>query len=109
MALSSAPIDVITDRPSLSTATPSSSVGPKVICSGCPSVDRWRHRWLRPSTAAVKYIQEPSGDQPADVHAPLGPTGLASPLPASEMRLHGAHPPSSSISTTKADLWSGEA
>src|SRR2546430_5626991 len=29
-------------------------------------------RSLRPSTEAVKYIHDPSGDQPADLHGPRG-------------------------------------
>src|SRR5580704_656434 len=102
MVLSWTPSDVIIERPSPSTAMPSSSVGPDVICSGWPLGKRWRHRWLCASVAAVKYIQEPSGDQPADRQAPSGPIGRGGDLASIEMSRHGAQPPLSFISTTKA-------
>ena len=78
------------ERPSGSTATPSASTVPDVICSGFASGKRWRHRWLCPSTEAVKYIHDPSGDQPADLHGPFGPIGLTSKRPSSEISRHGA-------------------
>src|SRR6185369_3089652 len=63
--LSCTPMEVIMERPSFSTATPSASMGPVVIGSGSPPENRWRHKRLFPSTAAVRYIHAPSGDQPA--------------------------------------------
>src|SRR5580704_2891814 len=102
-------MEVMTERPSGSTASPSSPAGPKVICSGCPLGKRWRHRWLCPSTHAMKYIHLPSGDQPAEVHAPSGPMDLGWELPSSEMSRHMPHSPCPFISTIKADLRSGEA
>src|SRR5450432_3643426 len=109
MALSCTPIEVMMERPSGSTATPSASIGPDVIGSGSTCGKRWRHKWLCPSTAAVKYIHEPSGDQPADLHGPWGPMGLASKRPSSEIIRQGLQPEFSSISATNADLRSGEA
>src|SRR5438270_7028659 len=102
-------IEVIMERPSCSTATPSASIGPGVISSGSPPAKRWRHKWLCPSTKAVKYIHDPSGDQPADLQGPWGPIGLAPKRPSREISLQGAQPRFSSISTIKADLRSGEA
>ena len=96
------------ERPFFSTATPSASIGPGVISSGSPPGKRWRYKWLCSSKEAVKYIHEPSGDQPTDVHGPEGPMGPASKLPLREIRRQGAHCPFSSISTTRAALWSGE-
>src|SRR5882757_8771449 len=109
MALSCTPIEVMMERPSCSTAIPSDSIGPDVINSGPPSGKRWRHKWLCPSIEAVKYIHVPSGDQPADRHGPWGPIGLGSKRPSMEISRQGAQPAFSSISTTNADLWSGEA
>jgi hypothetical protein len=43
-----------------------------VISSASPPAKRWRQRWLCPSTEAVKYIRDPSRDQPADLHVPRG-------------------------------------
>ena len=61
-------------------------------------------------TVATKYIHdEPSGDQPAAVHPPSGPTGLGGEWPSREIRRHIDHHPSPFISTTKAVLRSGEA
>src|SRR6476469_4882184 len=98
----------MTERPSGSTAIPSASTGPDVICSGFPFGNRWRHRWLCPSTDAVKYIHRPSGDQPADRHGPGGPMGAAWKRPSSEISRQGDQPAVSFISTTRADLRSGE-
>src|SRR5579884_2424168 len=109
MELSCTPIEVMMERPSCSTATPSASAGPDVSCSGLPSGKCCRHKWLCPSTAAVKYIHDPSGDQPADLHGPSGPIGRASKRPTREINRHGVHAPASFISTTRADLRSGEA
>src|SRR5882672_10756608 len=102
-------MEVMMERPSCSTATPSASIGPDVISSASPPTKRWRHKWLCPSTEAVKYIHDPSGDQPADLHGPCGPTGLAPKWPSREISRQGAQSPFSFISITKADLWSGEA
>src|SRR3954463_16393962 len=104
MALSCTPIEVIMEWPSGSTATPSASTGPDVICSGFPSEYRWRHKWLWPSTNAVKYMHEPSGDQPADLHGPSGPMAFASKPPSSEIRRQRVQRPISFISITSADL-----
>src|SRR5438445_13154386 len=95
-------------EPSRSTATPSASMGPEVMGSGVPSGTRWRHKRLVPSTEAVKYIRDPSGDQPAELQGACGPIDLAAKLPSREIRRQGAQSPFSSISTTKADLRSGE-
>ena len=76
-----------------------------MIRSGTPSGKRWRHRWLCPSTEAVKYIHEPSGAQPTDLQGPFGPVGLAAKLPSREISQQGAQPLFLSIlATTKADL-----
>src|SRR5271169_279708 len=109
MALSCTPMEVMMEWPSCSTAIPSASIGPDVIRSGSPSGKRWRHRWLCPSAEAVRYIHDPSGDQPTDVHGPWGPIGLAAKRLSREISRQSAQPPLSSISTTNADLWSGEA
>src|SRR5580698_5253349 len=100
-------IEVISERPSGATATPSSSSGPDVICSGCPSGKRCRHKCCRPSMVAPKYIQRPSGDQPADVQAPAGPTRLPRDPPAMGTKRHGSQ--SGSISTTSTHWRSCEA
>src|SRR5947209_5023328 len=109
MELACTPIEVMME-PSGSTATPSASIGPDVIASGFPFGKRWRHKRLCPSNEAVKYIHNPSGDQPVDLHGPpCGPMGLATKLPSSDISRQGAQSPFPSISTTNADLWSGEA
>src|SRR5215831_15347935 len=96
-------------EPSCSTATPSASIGPDVIGSGFPSGKRCRHKRLVPSAEAVKYICVPSGDQPAELHEPCGPIDFVPERPSREISRHGPQFPFSSISTTNADLRSGEA
>src|SRR6185295_16221235 len=108
------------DRPSGATATPSSSVGPKVICSGFPLGNRCRHKcqlpkgWVGsvfapPSAEALKYIHFPSGDQPAAVQKPGGPTRLPSDVPSKGKSRQGCQVAVRSISTISADLRSGDA
>src|ERR1700677_4022968 len=65
MALVRTPIEVMTERPSRSTANPSSSVGPKVICSGRPA-----RKALAPQVA----LSFDSGDEihPRAIHRPAG-------------------------------------
>src|SRR5215831_11231273 len=94
--------------PSGITATPVSSVGPNVICSGVPPVNRWRQRCEIPCTNTLKYIQAPSWDHAADVHTPGGPTCRPAELPSNGTRRHGLNPPLS-ISTISTHLRSGEA
>src|ERR1700722_75651 len=67
-------IEVIRELPSGAMAMPLSSLEPDVICSGCPSGKRCRHKCRRPDTWTPKYIHFPSGDQAAEVQAPSGPT-----------------------------------
>src|SRR5205807_2863118 len=62
------PTLVIRYSPSGVTAVPSSSVGPKVICSAEPSGKACLQRWYPPLALEEKYIQRPSGDQAAVVH-----------------------------------------
>ena len=103
------PIDVTMDRPSGDSATPSSSSGPKVICSGAPSGNLWRHRCELPPTMAAKYIHRPSGDHAAETHVPCGPTRRPAELPSNGTNRHGwlkAWTPV--ISTTSTHRRSGE-
>src|SRR6516162_7683336 len=96
------------ERPSEEKAMPSSSVGPEVTCSGCPSGKRWRQMWKLPSPAfELKYIQRPSGDQAAEVQAPVGgPTLLPTDVESKDNRRHGNHP--ASISAIRTHLPSGD-
>src|SRR5258708_33343558 len=95
------PTEVIRERPSGATATPSSSVGPNVICSGSPEGQRCRHMWKLPPAATLKYIQRPSGDHPPAVHLPGGPTWRPSELPSNGTTRHGIQVPLWSISTSR--------
>jgi hypothetical protein len=80
----------MSDFPSGATATPSSSAGAKVICSGFPSgapcpppfPHCCRHRCVLPSTLTLRYIHRPSGDHAAAVQAPTGPTWTPAELPS---------------------------
>src|SRR5262249_14885297 len=104
-----APTAVTNERPSGAMAIPSSSVGPEVICSGCPSGKRCRQVWKTPPALELKYIHCPSSDHAANVHhAPGGPTGFAGELPSKGARRQGPKPPRSFISTTRTDLPSGD-
>src|SRR5437764_1465406 len=105
-ALCRTPTEVISERPSGATAKPSSSAGPNVSCSGLPSGNACRQRWLAPLTSAPKYIQFPSGDQPAEVQSPVGPTCLPGEPPPRGTIRQGNQP--GSISTTRAHFRSGE-
>src|SRR5690349_14223922 len=109
MLLCRTPTAVTNERPSGAMAIPSSSVGPEVICSGCPSGKRCRQVWNAPLELELKYIHLPSGDQAAKWHEPSsGPIGLAGDLPSKGTRRQGPKPPPASISTTSTDLRSGE-
>src|SRR5258708_14686176 len=89
--------------------TPSSSVRPKVSCSGSPSGKRCRQRWNSSLTFAVKYIHLPSDDQPAAVHCPFaGPTVRPVEDASKGIRRHGSHGAVVSISTISSHLRLGE-
>ena len=61
------------------------------------------------SAVTLKYIHAPSGDQPAEVHAPCGPMDLAAARPTREISRQGRQSFASFISTTRADWRSGDA
>ena len=86
------PIEVTNERPSGANSIPSSSVTPKVTCSGVPSGKRCRQMWYPPPVLAEKYIHFPSGDQAASVHcAGAGPTGFPGELPSKGINRQGSH------------------
>src|SRR5262245_44231659 len=92
----------MTERPSGSTAIPSSSVGPAVSCSGRPSGYRWRQRCDAPPAVDVKNIHLPSGDHAADVQvAAEGPTWRPGDVPSIGTTRHGNHGPSISETSTE--------
>src|SRR5262245_49850661 len=103
------PTDVMKERPSGAMASPSSSVGPEVICSGSPSGNRCRHVWKAPLKLELKDSHFPSGDQAAKVQAPpAGPTWCPTELPSSGATRQCTIPPRSFISTNSIHLPSGE-
>ena len=103
------PTAVMNERPSAAMASPSSSVGPEVICSGRPSGKRCRQAWKAPPESEVKYIHSPSGDHAAKEHWPVGgPTCCPAELPSSGARRHRTRAPRSFISTRSIHLPSGE-
>ena len=104
------PTEVMSERPSAATASPSSSVvPPAVTCSGSPSGKRCRHTWNPSPVSAVKYIHRPSGAHAALVQRPgAGPTRRPDEPPAHGISRHGVNTPPSSISTMSTHCPSGE-
>src|SRR5664279_667356 len=102
------PADVTSERPSGETAIPSSSVGPKVNCSGTPPGKCWRQIWYPSPASALKYIILPSGLHAAYVQrAVFGPAVSPPLLPSKGSTRHGRHP-TLSISETRVHLPSGD-
>src|SRR5215467_12204447 len=89
-------------------AMPSSSFGPEVICSGCPSGKCCRQIWKVPPALEFRYIHFPSGDHAAAVHPALAaPTCQPAELPSVGTSRQGGHTAPGACSTTSAHLLSG--
>src|SRR5271165_3724545 len=103
------PAEVTSEWPSGETAMPSSSVGPKVSCSGSPPGKCWRQIWNPLPTSALKYIVLPSGLHPAYVQgAVFGPAVSPLLLPSKGTTRHGRHPPLPISDEIRTHLPSGD-
>src|SRR5215472_7201273 len=109
MVLSRMPTDVSKDLPSAAMLIPSSSVGPDVICSGCPSGNLCRQMWNLPPLFELIYTHFPSGDQaPAVQEESAGPTIRSVALPSNGTTRQGSISPRFPMSTTSTHRPSGE-
>ena len=88
---------MIADRPS---ATAIFLHELNVICSGAPD-GYFGARGGGPPTSAPKYIHRPSGDHPAALQCPSGPTGCPIELASKGTTRHDWNVPVRSISTMR--------